>query len=109
MKFRKLISAVTSIALSFSVLSGLNFVKPEKNITAEAAASSWKFDFGNGGTASGFTGVSASEGYSASKGYGFAEPSANRCFSGDNALLRHYQAHQIQRAEALRVAWGKLP
>ncbi|MDD6279844.1 MAG: RICIN domain-containing protein [Oscillospiraceae bacterium] len=88
MKFRKLISAVTSIALSFSVLSGLNFVKPEKNITAEAAASSWKFDFGNGGTASGFTGVSASEGYSASKGYGFAEPAnmADVSASGANEL-----------------------
>lgn len=39
--------------------------------TVYAAASNYKFDFGGGGTASGYTGVSAKDAYSASKGYGF--------------------------------------
>lgn len=88
MKFKKLISAMLSLALSVSVLTGLDFAKPADSFTAEAAATSWKFDFGGGGTANGFTGVSASDGYSASKGYGFAQTwnMANVSASGSNEL-----------------------
>ena len=42
-------------------------------MTASAATANWKFDFGNGGTSSGYTGVSASTGYNSSLGYGFAQ------------------------------------
>lgn len=41
---------------------------------AAAAPSEYKFDFGNGGVVSGYIGVSATEGYSSSKGYGFNTP-----------------------------------
>ncbi len=42
---------------------------------ADAAGTEWKFDLGGGGAASGYTGVSAANGYSASAGYGFANTS----------------------------------
>ncbi|MDE5563950.1 MAG: RICIN domain-containing protein [Oscillospiraceae bacterium] len=41
-----------------------------------SAASNWKFDFGGGNVSSGYTGVSASDGYNAGKGYGFANTGA---------------------------------
>lgn len=44
------------------------------NVTAETLVSK-KFDFGGLGTESGYIGVSASDGYTASKGYGFSDPS----------------------------------
>lgn len=39
-----------------------------------SAADNYKFDFGNGGVASGYIGVSATLGYSAATGYGFNTP-----------------------------------
>ncbi|MDE6730527.1 MAG: RICIN domain-containing protein, partial [Oscillospiraceae bacterium] len=44
------------------------------DLTASAAVN-WKFDFGAAGTASGYTGVTASDAYDKSKGYGFADTS----------------------------------
>jgi len=63
---KRLLSGLTSAALAVSALSGI--AAP----TASAAQANWKFDFGGGGTASGFTGVSASTGYSSSLSYGFS-------------------------------------
>ena len=56
------------------------------NVSSEA--SEWKFDFGGNGTASGYTGVSASDAYNASNGYGFNKTSAvkNVSASGSGAL-----------------------
>ena len=68
MRSRKLISAITSAALAFS---GLVFPSSAP-LTAGAAQGNWKFDLGGRGAAGGFTGVSASDGYNASRGYGFA-------------------------------------
>lgn len=42
--------------------------------TAEAAVTSYKFDFGGGAVEAGYTGVRAEDGYNASKGYGFNTP-----------------------------------
>ena len=67
MRSGKIISAVTSAALAFSTL-----VFPSAPMTAGAAQGNWKFDLGGNGAAGGFTGVSASDGYNASRGYGFA-------------------------------------
>ncbi len=67
MRSGKIISAVTSAALAFSTL-----VFPSAPMTAGAAQGNWKFDLGGNGVAGGFTGVSASDGYNASRGYGFA-------------------------------------
>ena len=56
---------ITSIPFEMT----LNFVKAESNTTFETK----KFDFGGLGTAEGYTGVSASDAYSSSKGYGFSD------------------------------------
>ena len=49
-------------------------VPTETGISAETLIKE-KFDFGGLGTAGGYTGVSASDGYSVSKGYGFSDTS----------------------------------
>lgn len=55
--------------------------------TKAAAAGTWKFDLGGGGAASGFTGVSAADGYNAGAGYGFSNTSGvkNVASSGSGA------------------------
>ena len=73
MKFRRLISGLTSLALSFSVFAGVGTQKALNSVEANAASANWKFDFGNGGVTSGYTGVSSGDGYDASRGYGFAQ------------------------------------
>lgn len=86
MKIKKLLSGLTSLALSLTAFAGLNPSAPEK-LVANAAQANWKFDFGGNGAASGYTGVSASDGYNASKGYGFAETAnvANVAAGGSGA------------------------
>lgn len=74
MKLKKLISGMTSLALAFGAFAGISLSKPVNVMEAEAASTVWKFDFGSGGTESGYTGVSATEAYSSSKGYGFNTP-----------------------------------
>lgn len=61
---------------------------PEKSLDVSAVGKEWKFDFGGGGTESGYTGVSATNGYSASAGYGFSNTSGvkNVSSSGKGAL-----------------------
>ncbi|MBR4509507.1 MAG: RICIN domain-containing protein, partial [Ruminococcus sp.] len=73
MRLKKLISGITSAALALSVFSGIGVSRTSVGISADAAQANWKFDFGSGGVSSGFTGVSASDGYNASRGYGFAQ------------------------------------
>ena len=68
-----MLSAVTSLALSLSAFAGVGTALPERALTANAASGNWKFDFGGKGTASGYTGVSATDGYNSSRGYGFAQ------------------------------------
>lgn len=70
MNFKKIVSGITSAVLSLSVFAGMNSMTPQNTYAAQG---NWKFDFGGNGTASGFTGVSAADGYNASKGYGFAQ------------------------------------
>lgn len=69
MKFKKLLSGFTAAALSLSAFAGIDFSSGIANV--KAAGGNWKFDFGGSGAASGYTGVSAKDAYSASKGYGF--------------------------------------
>ncbi|MBR6242381.1 MAG: GDSL family lipase, partial [Ruminococcus sp.] len=73
MKFKKLVSGAASLALSLSGLAGISHAAPANTLKASAAATNWKFDFGGSGAASGYTGVSATDGYNASRGYGFAQ------------------------------------
>lgn len=63
---KRLLGGLSAMTLALSAFGGW------PTVTA-SAATSWKFDFGAGGVTSGYTGVSASDGYSASRGYGFAQ------------------------------------
>ena len=73
MGYKKLLSALTSAAVSLSTIAGMGAAMTNTAMTAGAAGGNWKFDFGGAGAASGYTGVSASDGYNASRGYGFAQ------------------------------------
>lgn len=75
------------LAAAMAVPAGLSgSFTPEK--TASAAGTNYRFDFGGNGAASGYTAVSAADGYSASRGYGFAKTSGvkNVGASGSGAL-----------------------
>ena len=71
MRFKRAISGLTSLALSLTAFAGLGNAVPE--VKSHAAQANWKFDFGGNRAASGYTGVSAGDGYNASRGYGFAQ------------------------------------
>ena len=60
MKMKKLISGLTSAALSLSAFAGIG-ISPQNSVTAQAAGGNWKFDLGGSGAASGYTGVSAKD------------------------------------------------
>jgi lysophospholipase L1-like esterase len=87
MKLNKIVSGVASLALSLTAFAGVGKAVPDNSMKAQAA-SSWRFDLGGNGAASGFTGVSASDGYNASRGYGFAQTNnvANVSAAGSGAL-----------------------
>ena len=78
---RKIASAAISAALTAAML-------PALPLSASAASDYWKFDFGAGGVAGGYTGVSASDGYNAGRGYGFSSGTnvTNVGASGSGAL-----------------------
>ena len=82
---KKLLSILWAAALSVLLCSTVHAGAP---IRTSAANTEWKFDFGGNGTASGYTGVSASDGYNASRGYGFSSGTnvANVAASGSGAL-----------------------
>jgi len=84
MRSKKILSGLTSLALSLSAFAGL----PGAGLSVNAAQANWKFDFGGKGAASGYTGVSAADGYSAAKGYGFGDTKsvANVNANGSGAL-----------------------
>ena len=79
---RRLFAASASLAMLAAAAGQLPARK------ASAANTYWKFDFGGGGTASGYTGVSAGDGYNASRGYGFSSGTnvKNVAASGKDAL-----------------------
>lgn len=86
MKFRKIVSGLTSLALSLSAFSGVGMTRLADKFQANAASGNWKFDFGGSGAAGGYTGVSASDGYNASRGYGFSGSVSNVAAGGSGAL-----------------------
>ncbi len=81
-----MLSAFLACAMAFPVVSG--DVLSKKEMTAAAAGTSYHFDFGNGGAASGYTGVNASTGYNSGTGYGFVNTSGVKdvSASGSGAL-----------------------
>ena len=79
--FRRLKSLYISAAMGLAMAQSLP-------LTASAASDYWKFDFGAGGVQSGYTGVSASDGYNSGRGWGFASGTnvSNVGASGSGAL-----------------------
>ncbi len=69
---KQLLRKLTAAAASFTVTAALAALLPAGTLTASAASDYWKFDFGGGGVEGGYTGVSASDGYNAGRGYGFS-------------------------------------
>lgn len=104
MKIKKLISGVTSAVLSLSAFTGLGFA-PQNPVTAEAAGGNWKFDLGGSGAASGYTGVSAKDAYSASKGYGFTNTGSvsNVAAKGSGALSDAVQFNSTSANNVFKV------
>ena len=74
----KLLSTLTAALLAASACSAMPAV-------TASAATDYKFDLGGSGTASGYTGVSASDSYSATRGYGFSGSVANVAAGGAGA------------------------
>ncbi len=87
MKFKKLLGGLTSLVMCASAAAGIGNVSSENTLMADAAAANWKFDFG-ANAESGYTGVSAADGYNSAKGYGFAQTAnvANVAAGGNGAL-----------------------
>ncbi|SEL20443.1 GDSL-type esterase/lipase family protein [Ruminococcus albus] len=79
----RVLSGVTSAMMALSAFSGLS---AGTAIKASAATTNWKFDLGGNGSASGYTGVSAYDGYNSSRGYGFSGSVSNVSAGGYGAL-----------------------
>ncbi|MDE5792347.1 MAG: GDSL family lipase, partial [Oscillospiraceae bacterium] len=80
---KQFLSSLLAIALAVPAIpSGIS------NTITASAETNWKFDLGGGGTASGYTGVSAATAYSKELGYGFANTSGvtDVSASGKDAL-----------------------
>ena len=83
---RKIMGALLACTMAFPAMS--TAILPEKSLNVSAVQSEWKFDLGGSGTESGYMGVSATDSYSKSAGYGFANTSGvkNVSSSGKGAL-----------------------
>ncbi len=82
---RRLASGLTASALALTAFAGIP-TREGTSLRADAAETSWKFDLGGAGTASGYTGVSAATAYSSSTGYGFTGSVADVTAGGSGAL-----------------------
>ena len=83
--FAKIVALAT--VLSMWTVSPVAAAAPKADLISK------KFDLGGQGTASGYTGVSASDQYSEAKGYGFASTQAveNVSASGTGAFVAGHQ------------------
>jgi len=79
----RVLSGVTSAMMALSAFSGLS---ANTALKASAATTNWKFDLGGSGAASGYTGVSAYDGYNSSRSYGFSGSVSNVSAGGYGAL-----------------------
>lgn len=80
---KKILSGIVSLTMAFSSMAGGLYGTVDK---VKAAQTNWKFDLGGGGAASGYTGVSAADGYNSSRGYGFSGSVSNVNANGSGAL-----------------------
>ena len=109
MKLKKIISGFTSLALSLTAAFSLPGVEKAVKTSAEAANEYVKFDFGAGGVEPGYVGVSASEGYSSQKGYGFNTPAsmADTAAAGSGALSDAVQFKSTDSTNTFNVDLSK--
>lgn len=105
MKFKKIVSGIMSAAMALTVFGGVKSLSPESVLRTEAAGTSWKFDLGGKGAASGYTGVSATDGYSSGRGYGFAQTGnvSNVSASGSGALSDAVQFNKTNAENTFNV------
>jgi len=82
--FKRAAGVVLAGTMAFMNVCGSSTV----SLNADAAGTNYHFDFGGNGAASGYTPVSATDGYDSKKGYGFANTAGvkNVNASGSNAL-----------------------
>ncbi len=79
-RLSKVVTGATSALMALSALGNFPAVK------ADAATVNWKFDLGGAGAAGGYTGVSASDAYNSSRGYGFSGSVSDVSANGSGAL-----------------------
>lgn len=84
---KRFTGVILAAAMALPAISG-DILPAQQKLTASAAGTNYHFDFGGGGAASGYTGVSASTGYNSGTGYGFAKTSGVKdvSASGGGAL-----------------------
>ena len=94
-----------SLAMALTSFSAVGDSRSGAALETKAANSDWKFDLGGNGAASGCIGVSASDGYNAGKGYGFAQPGnvANVAAAGSGALSDAVQFKSTDSANTFNV------
>lgn len=84
---RKKVSRCSKVLGGMSVaMMALSTFSAGTALKADAATVNWKFDLGGSGTAGGYTGVSAGDGYNSSRGYGFSGSVSNVSAGGSGAL-----------------------
>ena len=105
MKSKKLITGLTSLAVSISAVIGSISYNHKPAIQTKAVGEILKFDFGGGDVENGYTGVSASDSYNSSKGYGFNTPAnmSNVSASGAGALSDAVQFKDTSASNTFNV------
>ena len=94
-----------AFAWLFLVMYVITSIPTQNWVKVAAAQSEYSFDFGANGTQSGFIGVSASESYDSSKGYGFNTPSnmADVAASGSGELSDAVQFKSTDASNTFNV------
>ena len=99
-------TSTMSVVVAFMLMISFCLSFPAKDQSAvNAAAANYKFDFGGNGTANGYIGVSASDGYDSGKGYGFNQTYnvANSAAAGSGALSDSVVFKSTDRSNTFKV------
>ncbi len=95
-----------SVIVTFMLMVTFCLLFPAREQSdVNAAASGYRFDFGGGGTANGYIGVSASDGYNSARGYGFNQTYnvADSAASGSGALSDSVVFKSTDRANTFKA------
>ncbi len=104
-KIRQFVGGAVAMAMALGSVGGAIPSGMLESANVSAATTSYAFDFGGSGTASGYTGISASTAYSSSTGYGFADTSSVKdvTASGTGALSDAVQFTSTDIANTFNV------